>query len=205
MYRKIKRVVICLRRRFVSVFDGNGLKPVSPDYELSHFINVFYHIVFQNESHCKKSIWFLVGAQFLIAKNIQSNQSDFIVVIQTEFICFEFFVRKVRWHFLRLTIPSNVSVFKMNLSLRENQNWPNNFQISGANWISFEFFTLFCNFFLFILFATKNDLVWLEKPDEFLKHLIDPGIEGNWSERCAIDILHQTEWRYFRNLLITNM
>lgn len=60
-------------------------------------------------------------------------------------------------------------------------------------------------FILFLLFVTENNLVWLQKSDEFLKHLIDPVIEGNWSKRCAIDILHQTEWRYFRNLLSSNM
>lgn len=72
-------------------------------------------------------------------------------------------------------------------------------------------FHFYLQFLLFILHVTENNLVWLQKPDEFLKHLIDPVIEGNWSKRCAIDIfhqtdiLHQTEWRNFRNLLSSNM
>lgn len=72
-------------------------------------------------------------------------------------------------------------------------------------------FHFYLQFLLFILLLTENNLVWLQKPDEFLKHLIDPVIEGNWSKRCAIDIFHrtdilyQTEWRNFRNLLSSNM
>lgn len=88
-----------------------------------HILSMYFiKSYFRMKVTAKKSIWFLVGAQFLIAKNIQSNRSDFIVVIQTEFICFELFVWKVCWHFLRLTIPSNVSVFKMNFSLRGNES-----------------------------------------------------------------------------------